>query len=383
MIRFASVLLLLFLAGTQAAMAQAEIVIDVPDSEAQTILQSYAADELAYAETLWTSNGRIRLAKIDNVALGQSGVEVQFTPFADVAPIVMMSHGIDDHTWTGERVYNRIDGFDEHGQMADAIKNHPEMKKMGATVTDEILHRMATVNTVKLGIRQYLKDPNTGEFLLDASGPYADIYVINAQTGQLVAISGLESGYTWRLKKAGLADPCKQQRYEAPSLSSEQEAMISEQIQDGAFSGFVPGEDEARKRKNHILDRIAALPESAKKNLHNDNYRRARPPPADVRHVDTVDGAIVDRSNEPFALYDLNTHVYKIKSLTRNPEYVMIYEIDKLRNHLFDYADDSGRPTDFTTESGKKLKKLLDEKARHMAAAKSKIEARNKTEGDK
>ena len=132
MIRFASVLLLLFLAGTQAAMAQAEIVIDVPDSEAQTILQSYAADELAYAETSWTSNGRIRLAKIDNAALGQSGVEVQFTPFADVAPIVMMSHGIDDHTWTGERVYNRVDGFDEHGQMADAIKNHPRNEENGA-----------------------------------------------------------------------------------------------------------------------------------------------------------------------------------------------------------------------------------------------------------
>jgi hypothetical protein len=377
----------IFLLGTQAAMAQVEIVIDVPDGEAQTILQSYAADELAYAETSWDSSGRIRLARINSAALKQAGVEVQFTPFADVDPIVMVSQGIDGHAWTGERVFNRIDGFDEHGQMADAIKNHPEIKKMGTTVTDDILRRITDVNTVKLGIKQYLKDPNTGDFLLDPNSPDADKYVIDPKTNQRVSISGLEAGYNWLLKKADIADPCKQQRSKAPQLSTEQEARISQQIEDGAVGGFAPdaAPHASCKPSGHVLDRIAALPESAKakENTRAHNYRRAKPLPDGVRYIETVHGGIVDKSIEPFSEAPApETHIYRIAPLLRHPEYVMIYETDPSRDHMM-FEPPYDEVAFYKTEHGARIKKLHEEKEQHLRKAKANIEVRNETRGDK
>jgi len=396
MIRLASVLLLLFLAGTQVAMAQVEIVIDVPEAEAQAILQSYAPDELRYADTSWDSNGRIRLAKINSEALKQSGVEIQFTPFADVDPIVMMSNGIEGHTWTGERVYNRIDGFDEHGQMAEAIKNHPEIKKMG--VADQILARISNLNRVQLGINRHLIDADTGEHLLDPTSPDADTLVMNAKTGSLQSIHSLERKYKGYVERAGIDYPCEKpgaasnsRRDQAPGqagkdasfsgFSTANDAQISPPIVPGVI--LIHGHSQLQLPCNpagHVLDRIAALPENARKHSMAHNYRRASPLPADVRHVETAGGSIVDKSNEPFS--KATGHVYTVTPLIRHPEYVVIHERDRSRDHmLFEPPNDPDAY--YATEGGAKIKRLREEKAEHRRQAQARIDARNKSRGDK
>ena len=404
MIRSASVLLLLFLAGTQAAMAQVEIVIYVPDGEAQTILQSYAADELAYAETSWNSSGRIRLARINSAALKQAGVEVQFTPFADVDPIVMVSHGIEDGTWTGERVYNRIDGFDEHGLIEREIRNHPQMKG----VADDIMKRFAEMNIAKLGVHQRSMDPDSREYLLDPNSRYGRGHVINAQTNELKRIEDFERAYRRLQKASGIAEQCEQQSHKQPMLPPAQgEVIEGEQPAAEDLAGFGtpdnwtavdPGNGEPSftapprapcKPSGHVLDRVAALPESTQKDpglKDAHQYRRAKPLPINVLSDDFVSGSITDKSIQPFTdSGNPETHTYGITSLMRHPEYVLINERDKSRHIPLVFADDSGfqREPPPETEDSRKIEKLKADKAAHMDAARKRIDDRNQTGGDR
>lgn len=208
----------LFLAVSGLLQAQTEIVIGVPEAEARAVLQAFAVDELRYEELFWRSNGRIRVAKINIDALKQGGNEVQFTPFPDVDPITLLSHGVTvgqyGHiTWTGERAYNRVDGLPDRQTLEDGLAAEPDMIAMGAAnaehITAEIVKEFETVNTVTLNIGSVLMDADTREFLFNPNGRNAENYLINPETGETHSTDRLESSYKWLVGKAGIEYPCE------------------------------------------------------------------------------------------------------------------------------------------------------------------------------
>jgi len=400
---FISTALLLCTGITQAqTVPYSEIVIGVPDAEARAALERNGADELRYEEAKWHSNGRIRIARIDTNVLRNSTSEVTFTPFADVPPIVLQSLGMGGNygnTWTGTRIYNRIDGYDQNGQLAEAIENEAGLNRQAK---DQILKTIAQVNTVKLKLRPHLLDPNTDELVLDQAADHSDEYVIHAQSGELQSILSFELSYKSYVERTGIAYPCDQQgsspafvnsRDQAPELPNQATDKARENVaafeavqqtkgpkQTGVGNGYLFTHGKhARlqvpcKPSGHVLDRIALIPANAREYSTAHNYRRARPLPADVRSFDSVGGSITD---EPSGLFgEFSGRVYTIKPLNHNPQYVMIYEWDNSKNHHF--LDGPHDPEAFEKSAlGKKFKALREDKSRHMQEAADRIAERN------
>ena len=401
---FVSTALLLCTGITQAqTVPYSEVVIDVPDAEARAALERNGADELRYEEAKWHSNGRIRIARIDTNALRNSTAEITFTPFADVPPIVLQSLGMGGdygNTWTGTRIYNRIDGYDQNGQLAEAIENEAGLNRQAK---DQILKTISQVDTVKLKLRPHLLDPNTDELVLDQAADHSDEYVIHAQSGQLQSILSFEISYKSYVERTGIAYPCDQQgsspafansRDQAPDLPHQATDKVRENVaafeavqqtkgpnQTGAGNGYLFTHGKhARlqvpcKPSGHVLDRIAAIPANAREYSTAHNYRRARPLPADVRSFDSVSGSITDEPSGPFG--EFSGRVYTIKPLNHNPQYVMIYEWDNSKNHhLMDPPHD---PEAWAlSELGQRYERLRIEKEAYLAEVAARIAQRKK-----
>jgi hypothetical protein len=401
---FISTALLLCTGITQAqTVPYSEIVIGVPDAEARAALERNGADELRYEEAKWHSNGRIRIARIDTNVLRNSTAEVTFTPFADVPPIVLQSLGMGGNygnTWTGTRIYNRIDGYDQNGQLAEAIENEAGLNRQAK---DQILKTIAQVNTVKLKLRPHLLDPNTDELVLDQAADHSDEYVIHAQSGELQSILSFEMSYKSYVERTGIAYPCDQQgsspafvnsRDQAPDLPNQATDKARENVaafeavqqtkgpkQTGAGNGYLFTHGKhARlqvpcKPSGHVLDRIAVIPANAREYSTAHNYRRARPLPADVRSFDSVGGSITDEPSGPFG--EFSGRVYTIKPLNHNPQYVMIYEWDNSKNHhLMDPPHD---PEAWAlSELGQRYERLRMEKEAYLAEVAARIAQRKK-----
>lgn len=420
-------LFFLSIAGVPPAMAQTELVIPVTDAEAATIIQEYRRDELQYEEINWRSNGRVRLVKLNIEALKTPGDEVQFTPFADVAPIVMTSNGLggkQGNHWTGERYYNRVDTLPSPAEVEAELSKLDEVtgtQHDGSPVTvtgstlefirEDIRREFEQANRVELSLGSTLMDTRTGEYLLDPGSPHAEDFVINAYHGRVQSVTSLELKYKGYVEKAGLEYPCEKrpipQNFGAPDANSaggfgggviENQTGPQKRVEliDMGTGHVTNAKDGYRfdekhnfavpcKPARHVLDRIARLPVTAKKHSTTDQYRRAERLPPSARYIETVGGVISDKSTEPFAQDETVRH-FRIEPLTVNRDYHLVYEIDRSRDvqppiDLHDYGLDGAKWS--KTEAAKRQARLQQEKAAHMSAAKATRNARNNGRGGK
>jgi hypothetical protein len=90
-----TILILLSSVGIAAAQSYPEIVIPISDAEARRVIELDRGWEMRYEIASWQSKGRIRIAKINGETLALAGELVQFTPFDDADPIVVMSDGLE------------------------------------------------------------------------------------------------------------------------------------------------------------------------------------------------------------------------------------------------------------------------------------------------
>lgn len=440
MIRLTGLFFLVLIAGMQSALAQVEIVIDVSDAQALTILQSYEADELLYADLSWESSGRIRLAKINIDALKQSDYQIQFTPFPDVKPIVMTSRGVGGdygYTWTGERISNRVDGLPDRQTLKAELEADFGLGGLDASsaefITADILQEFETVNTVTLNIGSVLMDANKREFLFDPNGRNAEHYLIDPETGQTRTIDGLEGSFKWLVEKAGIEYPCEKRAIAKPqsvargAAAGTLNANAARESSPPVFYGFESssgvvvemapggGPEFIDRNTGHVtnskhgyvfltksgergitvpckppgdvLDRLADLPNPYREWSSARNYERIKPLPASARYFESVGGSIRDKSISPMLTSEeyraVDAKTYWIKKLSRHPEYIVIYERDSSKRYQLpiDLPGLAAEKAWENSEAGKRVNTLTASKTAHMDAAKMKISARAQPQG--
>ena len=446
MTRFASVLLLFFIAGTQAAMAQAELVIPVTDAEAQQVLQFDEADELSHADLSWKSSGRIRVAKINLAALRLNGEYVQFTPFPDVEPIVMISHGIGGEygrTWTGERYTGRIEGIPTAAEIEQEFARGitPMATHLGtdqsievsdgmlASIKQTLNEEFGRVNKVTLSVGNILMDARTREFLLDPDLQENESFLINPKTGNKKYIKGLEASYKWLVEKAGDEYPCEKRNTRTLEIALEERGNMGgfggaagsnqadpktgrpEFVDDktghvtNSLKGYVVESSHGAtvalpcKPEGDVIDRMIAFREAHGEESDFKDYERVKELPPSADYFESVGGMIADKGSHPFQASDpaqaeknlkhnQSVRNYRISPLLRHPEYVLIYELDKDRYHemrTFDVHsyDPENLPEFEPTDLDRKHERLRKENEAHVEAAKARRDARNKSRGDK
>jgi hypothetical protein len=102
-----TILILLSSVGIATAQSYPEIVIPVSDAEARRAIELDRGWEMRYEIASWQSKGRIRIAKINGETLALAGELVQFTPFEDVDPIVVMSDGLEPTEHAALFIWNK------------------------------------------------------------------------------------------------------------------------------------------------------------------------------------------------------------------------------------------------------------------------------------
>jgi len=102
-----TILILLSSIGIATAQSYPEIVIPVSDAEARQAIEFDRGWEMRYEIASWQSNGRIRIAKINGETLALAGELVQFTPFDDADPIVVMSDGLEPTEHSALLIWNK------------------------------------------------------------------------------------------------------------------------------------------------------------------------------------------------------------------------------------------------------------------------------------
>ena len=102
-----TILILLSSVGVATAQSYPEIVIPVSDAEARRAIELDRGWEMRYEIASWQSKGRIRIAKINGETLALAGELVQFTPFEDVDPIVVMSDGLEPTEHAALFIWNK------------------------------------------------------------------------------------------------------------------------------------------------------------------------------------------------------------------------------------------------------------------------------------
>lgn len=114
-----TILILPSTVGVATAQTYPEIVIPVADAEARRVIELDRDWERRYEILSWQSKGRIRIAKINGETLALAGEPVQFTPFDDADPIVVMSNGLEPteyaalFMWNASRITGSFDKTDD------------------------------------------------------------------------------------------------------------------------------------------------------------------------------------------------------------------------------------------------------------------------------
>lgn len=162
-------LISLVLSSLQPVLADSypELVIDIPEAEANRLVEKDPVYGLIYARYSWLAQGRIRIAKLDSNVLALVGQLVQFTPFPDAEPIILLSHGIQDTTWRASRLEEQLESADAQ-DIAIFAQDAPDLDIAEAgRLLDEYV---AMHNEVTLKILAIDQDPNTGDPWYAATG---------------------------------------------------------------------------------------------------------------------------------------------------------------------------------------------------------------------
>jgi len=404
---------LLFLILAPDVFAQdLEIVIPISEKEANAALRRNQYTELNYEDRVFASSGRIRIAKLNSDALLSTNTPVTFTPFADVEPIVLVSQGLGGeygHTWTGARVSNRVD---EDPALLEAIEKHPETPK---GVMPQIHRMLYGTNTVELKLQSYLVSPGNNDYLL--SPDLAEHYLINPNTGWTHPIESVEQSYSREAKRLNIADPCKDLREhtrkadEWASKAPERDRMMEElknrplpelppqanrpvnpDQKDSRFGFYSAGEAAPEitgarlatecEASGNLVERIAALRENNKVlNSYRDD-KFFSPLPSDAQTVFSASGSIADDAyrNQQQRGPDQKQggRYYTISPLSKNPQYVIIYESDPTRR-AHPKMDMMGEDVEAwkASDAGKRNAKIGRAQRLHMDKAKARIAARD------